>query len=70
MKGKEKPFYEDTFHILTSILEKIRFLNQPVIAQVDGLATAAGAQVGVLFSHLTLISIAQLLIGILACGRM
>ena len=37
-------FFEKTFHLCASLMQAIMALPKPVIAEVDGLATAAGCQ--------------------------
>ncbi len=37
-------FYRSVFHMCTEMMEAVRDLPQPVIAQVQGMATAAGCQ--------------------------
>jgi enoyl-CoA hydratase/carnithine racemase len=44
MVGREVTFYEELFHMCSETMELIRQLPQPVIAQVQGIATAAGCQ--------------------------
>ena len=44
LAGKEKNEYEKVFRCCAELMEAVRKLPQPVIAQVDGLATAAGCQ--------------------------
>ncbi len=44
MLGKDAVFYRSVFDQCTEMMEAIRRLPQPVIAQVQGLATAAGCQ--------------------------
>ena len=41
---KDKKDYENVFRCCAELMEAVRKLPQPVIAQVDGLATAAGCQ--------------------------
>ncbi len=40
----EEPEHAALFHMATEVMEAIRLLPQPVIAQVQGMATAAGCQ--------------------------
>ena len=40
----ERPDYAALFALCTDVMEKIRTMRQPVIAQVHGIATAAGCQ--------------------------
>ena len=44
MLGGDAVFYRSVFDICTEMMEAIRDLPQPVIAQVQGMATAAGCQ--------------------------
>jgi len=44
MVGQDAPFYRLIFDTCTEMMEAIRNLPQPVIAQVQGMATAAGCQ--------------------------
>ena len=44
MIGRDVPFYQRLFEACTELMETIHRLPQPVIAQVDGIATAAGCQ--------------------------
>jgi enoyl-CoA hydratase/carnithine racemase len=44
MLGKHILFYERLFDTCSEVMEMIRHLPQPVIAQVQGIATAAGCQ--------------------------
>jgi enoyl-CoA hydratase/carnithine racemase len=44
MVGKTLPFYERLFDVCTVMMETIHRVPQPVIAQVHGIATAAGCQ--------------------------
>jgi len=44
LKGRSEADYAKVFELCTALMEAIRLLPQPVIAQVDGLATAAGCQ--------------------------
>ncbi len=44
MAGQAPPFYRLIFDTCTEMMEAIRHLPQPVIAQVQGMATAAGCQ--------------------------
>ncbi len=41
---REEPEYASLFALCTEVMEAIRMLPQPVIAQVQGIATAAGCQ--------------------------
>jgi enoyl-CoA hydratase/carnithine racemase len=44
LSGREKNEYEKVFQVCAELMETVRKLPQPVIAEVDGLATAAGCQ--------------------------
>jgi enoyl-CoA hydratase/carnithine racemase len=44
MIGREASFYRDLFEICTEMMQTIQAIPQPVIAQVQGAATAAGCQ--------------------------
>jgi enoyl-CoA hydratase/carnithine racemase len=44
MVGCELPFYERLFSSCTKLMETIHVMPQPVIAKVQGIATAAGCQ--------------------------
>jgi enoyl-CoA hydratase/carnithine racemase len=44
MVGRDLPFYQRLFDSCTELMETIHRLPQPVIAQVHGMATAAGCQ--------------------------
>jgi enoyl-CoA hydratase/carnithine racemase len=44
MIGQSLEFYRHEFDVCTKLMEKIQALPQPVIAQVHGIATAAGCQ--------------------------
>lgn len=44
MIGQTPAFYEHLFDICTNLMESIQSIPQPVIAQVHGVATAAGCQ--------------------------
>ena len=44
MIGRDVPFYQRLFDVCTELMETIHRLPQPVIAKVDGMATAAGCQ--------------------------
>jgi enoyl-CoA hydratase/carnithine racemase len=44
MIGREEPFLDELFATCTQLMETIHDLPQPVIAQVHGIATAAGCQ--------------------------
>lgn len=44
MIGQPASFYRDEFEICTRLMETIQSIPQPVIAQVHGVATAAGCQ--------------------------
>jgi enoyl-CoA hydratase/carnithine racemase len=44
MMGREKTDYESIFGVCTTMMEKIQAIPQPVIAEVQGIATAAGCQ--------------------------
>jgi enoyl-CoA hydratase/carnithine racemase len=43
-EGGGRAFYEETFRLAADLMLKIANLPKPVIAEVDGLATAAGCQ--------------------------
>jgi enoyl-CoA hydratase/carnithine racemase len=42
--GPEKEAYSSLFDACSALMMKVRNLPQPVIARVDGVATAAGCQ--------------------------
>lgn len=44
MIGRDIPFYQRLFDTCTELMETIHRLPQPVIAKVEGMATAAGCQ--------------------------
>jgi enoyl-CoA hydratase/carnithine racemase len=44
MIGREPVFYQELFDICTDLMQTIQAIPQPVIAQVHGIATAAGCQ--------------------------
>jgi enoyl-CoA hydratase/carnithine racemase len=44
MVGRDLPFYRELFDLCTELMETIHRLPQPVIAKVQGIATAAGCQ--------------------------
>jgi enoyl-CoA hydratase/carnithine racemase len=44
MQGKDLGFYRKLFEACTTLMETLQDLAQPVIAQVHGIATAAGCQ--------------------------
>lgn len=44
MTGRSEADYQEIFRVCTELMEKIQALPQPVIAEVQGLATAAGCQ--------------------------
>lgn len=44
MVDRDANFYRNLFDICTQLMEKIQAIPQPVIAQVHGIATAAGCQ--------------------------
>jgi hypothetical protein len=44
MIGRDVPFYQRLFGVCTELMETIQRLPQPVIAKVEGMATAAGCQ--------------------------
>lgn len=44
LRGGTQQEYDAIFDLCTEVMEAIRLLPQPVIAEVDGLATAAGCQ--------------------------
>jgi enoyl-CoA hydratase/carnithine racemase len=44
MIDRDLPFYQRLFDVCTELMETIHRLPQPVIAQVQGIATAAGCQ--------------------------
>lgn len=44
MIGRDVPFYQRLFDVCTQLMETIHRMPQPVIAKVEGLATAAGCQ--------------------------
>ncbi len=44
MAGRTVPEYRELFDVCTELMHKIQSIPQPVIAQVQGIATAAGCQ--------------------------
>ena len=44
MVGRDPDFYRNLFDVCSVLMEKIQAIPQPVIAQVHGVATAAGCQ--------------------------
>lgn len=44
MQGRSPEFYRHLFDVCTALMETIQAIPQPVIAQVHGIATAAGCQ--------------------------
>ena len=44
MIGRDVPFFQRLFDVCTELMETIHRLPMPVIAKVDGIATAAGCQ--------------------------
>jgi enoyl-CoA hydratase/carnithine racemase len=44
MIGRDVPFFQRLFNVCTELMETIHRLPQPVIAKVQGMATAAGCQ--------------------------
>jgi enoyl-CoA hydratase/carnithine racemase len=44
MTGRDLPAYREIFDACTVLMEKLQSIPQPVIAEVQGLATAAGCQ--------------------------
>src|SRR5689334_561312 len=44
MIGRDVPFFQRLFDVCTELMETIHLLPQPVIAKVQGIATAAGCQ--------------------------
>ncbi|KAL6041082.1 Enoyl-CoA hydratase domain-containing protein 3, mitochondrial [Balamuthia mandrillaris] len=44
LHGQTQEYYQQLFRLCSEVMQSIRALPLPVIAQVDGLATAAGAQ--------------------------
>jgi enoyl-CoA hydratase/carnithine racemase len=44
MIGRDVPFYQRLFDVCTELMETIHRIPQPVIAKVQGIATAAGCQ--------------------------
>jgi enoyl-CoA hydratase/carnithine racemase len=44
MVGRDPVFYRNLFDVCTELMETIQSIPQPVIAQVQGIATAAGCQ--------------------------
>ena len=44
MVGRNLPFYQVLFDVCTELMETIHRVPQPVIAKVEGMATAAGCQ--------------------------
>ena len=44
MTGRNEADYQEIFHVCTELMHKIQALPQPVVAEVQGMATAAGCQ--------------------------
>lgn len=44
MRGETPEFYQHLFDVCTDLMECVQHIPQPVIAQVQGIATAAGCQ--------------------------
>lgn len=44
MRGETREFYQHLFDVCTGLMECVQQIPQPVIAQVQGIATAAGCQ--------------------------
>ena len=44
MIGRTPEYYRDLFDVCTTMMDTIQYVPQPVIAQVHGIATAAGCQ--------------------------
>jgi enoyl-CoA hydratase/carnithine racemase len=44
MVGRELSEYQTIFEVCTQLMEKVQSIPQPVIAEVQGIATAAGCQ--------------------------
>ena len=44
MRGQSPEFYQHLFDVCTALMECVQSIPQPVIAQVQGIATAAGCQ--------------------------
>jgi len=44
MTGRTLPEYRELFDVCTELMQKIQSIPQPVVAQVQGIATAAGCQ--------------------------
>ena len=44
MLGRDRDSYRQVFDVCTDLMTEIQRVPQPVIAQVDGMATAAGCQ--------------------------
>jgi enoyl-CoA hydratase/carnithine racemase len=44
MQGRDLAAYRETFEVCTRLMEMIQAIPQPVVAEVQGLATAAGCQ--------------------------
>ncbi len=44
MIGRDMPFFQRLFDVCTELMETIHRLPQPVVAKVQGIATAAGCQ--------------------------
>jgi len=44
MVGRDKTHYDEVFDTCSSFMQKLQKLPQPVIAQIQGIATAAGCQ--------------------------
>ena len=44
MIGRDVPFFQRLFDVCTELMETIHRLHQPVVAKVQGIATAAGCQ--------------------------
>ncbi|KAL0490220.1 Echdc3 [Acrasis kona] len=45
LRANDTKFHSESFQLCNDLMESIRTLDQPVIAQVQGLATAAGCQI-------------------------
>src|SRR6476660_8532129 len=44
MVGRDRDDYQNLFDVCTELMEKLQSIPQPVIAEVQGIATAAGCQ--------------------------
>ena len=44
MVGRDRDDYQNLFDVCTELMQKLQSIPQPVIAEVQGIATAAGCQ--------------------------